>query len=202
MCSHMLLLQDPGDSLGLHRVMEAAGPALLRETRYMHGWSQLTKSSHLGMEEFTKFTKFSPVLLRIWSTTWYAQTAQGGLVLPPTTPGPVSVSRRGFQLTRVTWVEVSEKTVVSVSTGLHITEANCKTFQNYKSTFLTLVRIRGRKRTTIHILRGWRRSGWSPWAAWRVWTRWRGQTSGMTPRLGLETGGFDGGVAENIPGFF
>ena len=32
-----LLQQDPGDSLGPHEVMEAAGPAFLHETKYMHG---------------------------------------------------------------------------------------------------------------------------------------------------------------------
>ena len=154
------------------------------------------------MEDFTKFTRFSPALLRTWYTICYARIARGGLELPPITSGPVSVSSGGFQLTRVIWVEVSGKIVVSVSTGQHFTEASFKISPSYKSTFLTLVRIRGGRRMTTHISRSWRRGGWSPWAAWRAWTRPRGWTSGMTPRLGLATGGIDGGVAEKISPVF
>ena len=154
------------------------------------------------MEEFTKFTRSSLALPRIWFTICFARIAQGGLVLPPITSGPVSVSSGGYQLTRVIWVEVSGKIVSTVSTGQHFTEASCKIFLSYKSTFMTLVRIRGGRRMTFHISRSWRRSGWSPWAAWRAWTRPRGWTSGMTPRLGLATGGINGGVANKISPVF
>ena len=75
----------------------------------------------------------------------------------------------------------------SVSTGHLFTEASFKTFPCWKSTSWTPVRIRGGER--IQILRGWRSVGWSPLEAW---TRWRVWTSGMTPGLGLATGGFDG----------
>ena len=155
------------------------------------------------MEDITKFTKFSPVLPRIWYIIWFVLTAQGGLVLPPTTLGRVSEWRREYHHTRVTWAEARGRIVASVSTGQHSTGANFKTFLCSKSTSGTLVRIRGGERMTILTSRGWRRGGWSPLAAWRAWTRWRGWTSGMTPGLGLETGGFDGGVVTKIlPPFF
>ena len=93
----------------------------------------------------------------------------------------------------------SGKTVASVNTG-----TNYRTFQSYRSIFLILVRIRGGGRMTIQTSRRLRSAGWSPSAAWQAWTQWRVWTSGMTPRLGLATGGLDGGVADKhfYPRFF
>ena len=106
------------------------------------------------------------------------------------------MQRKGLAHTSRIWSEDGGKTVASVNTGQLSTEASSKTFPTCESTSWTVVRIRGGGRMTILTSRGWRSAEWSPSAAWRAWTRSRGWTSGMTPRLGLATGGLDGGVAD------